>query len=386
MKKTLICGIAILIIGVSVYSCGGAAPVSTLNGKIDVNEKENKITSTEIYFDASESMKGYILGDGGAFCGKIAKLFDFARNHQFYTIGASSRPLLYNDKVFNLNYHLMLFNGGDTRFEKFLPEICRKSGNGKVGFLVTDGIVYINHNTSIALEAFASELKDSLSHVAKGKAIAIYKFSSMFNGKYFDMNNDTARLHTQRPYYIIAIGDKADIKALQTKATKTLEPEQEIYFGLHDMEAHLAGKQIEYAGITVDPNKELELTLTIPECLSYIYKASQNYYSENLSLYQEGQSNSLGKADYTVTATENAGAVNLNIKVKNIATKGSGKHELRIANVLPEGWESISIDDDTNIRNTPQKTFGLKYLLNGMKGAVEKEENIIKVTFDYKLQ
>lgn len=385
MKKTLICGIAILIIGISVYGIVESDPVSTLNGKIDLNEKEGKITSTEIYFDASQSMKGYILGDGGTFNGKISKLFDFASNHKFFTIGASQKPQVFYGQVFDLNQNLGLFNGGDTRFEKLLPEIGKKSGNGKVCFLVTDGIVYINHNTSIALEAFTSTLKNSLSRVAKGKGVAVYKFSSRFNGRYFNMNNTPMQLNAQRPYYIIAIGDKADIKALQIKAAKTLEPEQEIYFGLHDMEAHLAGKQIEDTGVAVNPNNELELTLTIPECMSYMYQASPDYYSDNLTLRMEGQPKPWDKADYTVTAIENGGSVNLNIKVKNVAIKGSGKLVLCIANVLPKGWESISIDDDTNISNTPQKTFGLKYLLNGIKGAVEKEENIIKVTFDYKL-
>lgn len=398
-KTKLLALMAISVIVIAIFYSGGSSEkiTDTLNaGFPSMDETEStELSSANIYFDASGSMKAYFVSDDGGFAGQVSKLYECANNRNIFLLGPKGNAIPYNGRIADIVDNLCNFNGGDTPFHNLLPMLSKKVSKGKVCFLVTDGIVYLNKNTSRALVEFQSILADSLKKSGgSNKGYAIFKFSAKFDGQdaksggicYYDMNNTpTALLCNDRPYYIIAVGEKEDIRKLKKEATKKLKPEMALYFGLHNWVNHTKGKQIEDSTHQcVISDEPLKLTVTLPSCLTDLYDVSPEYFKHANTQIKIGNKILRDTVDYNITTTRSGGLVNMTINLHANPGRGDGKLFVTTHNVIPEEWTALSLDDDTKIKNNMKKTFGLKYLLNGiMKAVGDDTKPLMQIEYEY---
>lgn len=348
--------------------------------------KSEVIDSADIFFDASGSMKGYLVGSCKPFVDNVAKLLDVSKNTNYYLLG--NTIIKYNGKIADLKNNLSLFNGGDTKYETLIPNLCKRVNKGKIVFLVTDGIVYLNKNTSDGLSQFKYDLKNNLSKICNGKeiAFAVLQYHANFSSPqvtkggicYYNMNNVPVKLecsNKERPFYVIALGMKEDISYLQFK---NLEAGKELYLGIHDKN-YLVGKMnLEDKKENVNNNLPVILHVTLPDILNSIDKTDNNYLISNLHIYGDG--NQKNNLKYEVEKLAPKGNILINVTIQPKEYNRFDSLDFVIDNKIPQKWYEDSEEDDTKFIN-PKRTFGLKYLLEGLKG-IEGNEQLIKITFN----
>lgn len=343
-------------------------------------EPSDSISEMDIYIDASGSMKGYLKGDtDGRFSGAVSKFYACSPNRHLFLLSAVNNIVPYQGMMANLRNRMGAFSGGVTEFDKLLPWLVERSGQGKICLFVTDGILYFNQNTSRGLQEFEQILRSRLNQY-QDKGYAIYQYESRFDapGKggisYYTMYNTPVPLvEDNRPFYIICVGDKKDIRLLR-KNEAGLEAMQAVYMGIHDDEGHRSGRQTKPdAAALIDVNQKLRLYATLPSCLTRFHEQYPTYLQHHLKvlgLRSNGSTAELEPGTYKVSFSKGQ---NINMNLSIDANTLFGYHDLcvEIENELPDEWTELSVDDDTMIDSCQTKTFGLKYLLEGIRKATE---------------
>ncbi len=399
MNKKLILGIiaCVAVVIIAFLGCPPPPPENTLSA-IFPNEKEKASTSIpkmEIYFDASKSMKAYFTSDNdGKMSGQLSQLHQYADSINLFFLRKGQVPSPYSGRIADLVNNTNEFNGADTQFEILLPMLCNKARTGKVCVLVTDGIVYINKNTSRGLVEYENLLSKAIKDAGGDKfAYALLKYSSNFNtkngGDYYNMQDTPIKLtDANRPYYLIAVGTPSDIRFLKDKILKNEndKPELSLIYGIHDKETHIASSNVIPK---VNPDTDIVLQASLPTCLNQWYEHyGKDYFKgENVKIdliteakketkLQEGK-------DYTIELSKGE-KVNMDIKLLNNIGREAGKIKITIENNIPQQWLDISLDNDTVNDAILGKTFGLKYLVNGVRMATGEDVNPLAIlNFEY---
>lgn len=57
-----------------------------------------------------------------------------------------------------------------------------------------------------------------------------------------------------------------------------------------------------------------------------------------------------------------------------------------VENIIPASWLALSVNDDSspNVLMYRNKTFGLEYLLKGIRDAFDGNKPLVKTIFEYK--
>lgn len=352
-------------------------------GKID--EPSKAPTTAQIYIDASGSMKGYFLSSNPTFNDVMGRLWGYSNNKKVFFIGQSTP---YDGLIANLLSNLKAQpNNTASPLDNLIPDLCKKSGEG-ICFLVTDGIQSVGHNTQLALEQYKQKLRQELAMQAASKAVAVLKFSSEFKSVpskkiyYYDMHDTPQNVYAaKRPYYVIAVGDKAVIRDLKERSSKDLKPEEQIFFGIHDYKGHKANTQQEDSTYRLESTiKPITLSTTLPQCLRDVRDIESNTL-----VFQN---------DAKKTASVKCEGGNLLVTVNPTAAPamsptpgGDVSYNVKIKNALPACWYEFSSTDDRNIATNAlekTKTFSLKYLLEGIKEAMDSDEYLIELKYKFK--
>lgn len=409
MKKFLILAVFIAVIGAII--CLGPDPdpgrdiieKNIIHAQIDsINEvAESTINSAEIYIDASGSMKGYFISDECVFSGQLAKLKSYISNTQVYFVG-QREP--FRERMTTIISDLKKQpNKTATNFDELLTMLCKKSTPDKLCFLVSDGIMSIGKTTNKALEELGVIVKDSISKNGKDKAVAIFQYASEFisnssaNVYYWNHKNEGVNLKcNDRPYYVIAVGSKEAIRSLRNDAKRKLSPVQSLYFGIHDYAGHNKTTQAEKIEAHLEkPYEDVVLNATLPPCLLYY---SNKYICDNMVVEMNGKevSREAYNPEQKPDSVIQNGSLNIIIKQEklplNSDAEGLVEFTVKIKNVLPEEWTGgvtgLSSSDDTQIATASmqqKKTYGLETLLNGIKSALDPEDNLIEIKFKFNL-
>lgn len=399
MNKKIVISAIVVVFTILLYHVGGCVDttVNTLDARFGkLKQPSTSINSVNIYFDASTSMKGYFASGDGQMSNVVSRFEKVGDKANMFLIRKNDSIYSYLGYSTDLQKNLSLFDGGSTHFEKLIPLMCDKSSKGKLAVLVTDGIVFINKNASTALEQFQNLLAKSLKGKTKDKAIAIFKYTAKFTstqvGKggacYYDMYDIPKKLDSpERPFYIIAVGAPEDILALQNVAD--LKPELQLYYGIDKDSTLLKGEQYSPSkGTAVDPAKDIVLRMTLPKTVSYLYDADKEYFNHSAVKLTLGEKELKDTIQYSTISQKTENGINVAITVKSPASTGIGMGMLTylIENNIPSPWLALSINDDSNpnVLLYRNKTFGLEYLLKGIKDAFNGNNPLIKTTFEYK--
>lgn len=397
-KKVLIGALVVILV---VLGCIIGCPPPPTSNTLDAHfgnlpQPSRDIQTVDIYFDASTSMKGYFTSGDGQVSNVVSRFEKIGDNSKMFLIRKNESIYPYVGYTTDLQNNLGLFDGGSTRFEKLLPLMCDKSSKGKLAVLVTDGIVFINKSASTALEQFQNFLSKALKGKTEGKAIAIFKYAAKFTSTqvrkggacYYDMFDTPKKLDSnKRPFYLIAVGIPEDILALQENAD--LRPELQLYYGFDKADIFQNGKQYSPDIIAdVDPARDIVLRMTLPKAVRYMYDADNDFFNHSAVKLTLNGKQLKDTVQYITSSVKTENGINVTITIKSPASTGIGVGKLTysVENVIPYSWLALSIDNDSspNVQLYRDKTFGLEYLLKGLKDAFNGNKPLIKTIFEYK--
>lgn len=381
-------------------SCGGggkgtSSSQSKSSTSISYDDALVKPIFVNAYIDVSSSMKGY---------------FSKQSDGRFITAVSNANPdhLFWMDRRFTElrgipTNQLLIgeFKGGDSYFHTMLGNVIKRDSLGKSGgvsLLFTDGIISASSNetknnpeyTRQSFRAFQNEITKVIKNADGSIAIAIFMLKSKYNGRYYDYRNiPTSVIIADRPFYIIAIGNPANIRHY-VKNNK-LEASLTESFGIYDtMIENAKGsifKPLKPSNWDNDKfiGKELELSLQLP---NYVSEIGKEYILSNIVIEFNGK-------DVTDKIKNKSGAISINgnsLRIENWSTNdtkmpvirtGENILKVEIKKAINQSWEEVYSEDDKNIQSAiieQGKTFALKYLIDGIKLGVEENETSIFIS------
>lgn len=349
---------------------------STINEKVGV-----KPATAELYIDASGSMKPYFRADGTAMINTLSEIVNLnTSGTSIYFFGDSRRYNgLVKDIVQNINQQP---NNKNTLFHDFFKNAaCKIDTTNTIIYLVTDGIMSI-HNTSSDMKAALVELRGKIQHSLAGHpnlAGAIFRYVGGYKGKYWNSRSQAIDLNNQidRPYYIIALGQKETMRWLESVSVSKLNnPLGRFFMGVHDLGGHKkAVLALGDAARIEDMNKEITLILDLPPCL-------QNMDITNAILTNNGR-----EINVTI-AKEGTRLITRIPPTIALTPERDGRVHVRLSvpNKVPKKWiNDWNCDNDIEGPDT-ETTFGLGTLVTGMFDGLETDSDFLSVDFIYKRQ
>ena len=221
-------------------------------------------------------------------------------------------------------------------------------------------------------------IEKSLKANGVGKSMAVLRYTGEFLSNparkiyYYDCNDKCHVLNCDnRPYFVIAIGEKDAIRHIRSVAAADLQPMQAVYFGVHDMIGHQNNACVTTSDTASEvrleiPSDPIVLNATLPACFEYF---DANYVKTNLTVSVNDIP--VGK-QYESEPDTRISNQELNIvldQTRNIIAPtfdGKVTIKLTVANSIPSQWQAYSSDDDTQIENEgANTTFGLSTLQKG---------------------
>ena len=218
-------------------SQGIYGPTTKLAAQSDV--EFNELT---ILMDSSASMKGYSSPNGNRdFTAAIVSLFSAVSPEvdiESAYVGASSKDEVSISKVEKGQYQAQITNGkviigAGSQLDKILAYIADENDEDEVTCLITDGILSGTNAEISANREFNVKnlplLENRVRLAAKeakkeGLDFLIYRLVTTFTGNYYDYQNRVHRLSgIERPYYIVAIGEKTNLQKYESGLSKSSE-------------------------------------------------------------------------------------------------------------------------------------------------------------------
>lgn len=398
MKKNLF---ILSILALVFVGCGGGNTGEKKQTKVEGTSVSYEMTEAEpaftnAYIDISTSMRGY---------------FSRQSDERFITAISNANPdkLMWMDNKFteikgNPTNQLLTgaFQGGDSHFHTMLEKIITRdslSVSNGLSLLFTDGIISASNAetrnnpeyTRQSLPYFKNQISKTIPR-GSNVAVAIFLLESKYNGTYYDYSNNplTNIAIDNRPFYIIAVGKSESIRYFMQN--NKLNSNLSEAFGIYD----IAKNNIQ--GTTFLPtfpahwnnnkliDKSLDINLQLPD---YIAKMGKDYILSNIVLEFNGK-------DVTNALK---GVLHINgksLKIEKwqamdtklpLITPGENTLKLSIKKAANIAWEMYYTENDKGIRDDSLeqgKTFALKYLIDGIKNAVEPDEvNIFVSEFKF---
>lgn len=344
---------------------------------VDIHEPEAKMPNlAEIYIDASGSMKPYF-HDGTEMINSISEIKNLNINGtKVYLIG---NPVPYNGLITKIIERINAAPGqSTTTFDGFFKAQADKIDTvNTLVYLVTDGIMSLGNTGNItqALTEFQGRITDALSG-HPNLAAAVFRYIGDFNGLYYDKHDHPIHFNGDRPYFIIALGQKEAIKWLQQQPTEKLNGPETLFLGLHDFKGHTKSHLALGDSIAFPVEKmgePVNLTLDLPPCLYHLDAALAKLENKGKKL-----SVPVTKEEHTFKATIGKDIVLLP------ESDGRIRITMSVPNGVPDNWLLQWNCDAANENPASPTTFGLKTLITGMADALEPDAVLLKADFIYK--
>lgn len=377
--------------------------------------------NVKIYFENTHSMDGYINGNT-QFKDVLRELLVLVDNDQ--TIDSETSFYLLNNEInkedfgvetikisekLSLNSTAKVGDKTSSDFEEVLNKVLQNQAPDDISILVADFIYSPKGVSNIpsALNKFKTYTKSAFLNATskvQGLETRVYRFSSDFNGIYYDINNTRIKGLKTRPYYYFVIAPKNLMISFEKEIISRIKRldayQNEIIFttDVHNAiplqiltstgnNGRLRTRSGEIEIIGYPKNGDLELTvlfdlhqLAVGD--GYLLDKS-NYRLGN----QEFQIDKIGLVngkhiDYADERIKMSASTQLNIKNTNythaIKFKAGGlvSEDLtfELKKKIPTWVKEIHSEDDRQIRSDSleqSKTFGFGHLIEGVQEAYQ---------------
>lgn len=267
-----------------------------------------------------------------------------------------------------------------TNFDKMfsLAVDSVEKSPGTIVYLLTDGIQSLNkkdYTMASYLKELRGSIQSSLSD-ADDLACCIYRYMGEFNGDYVNCREEkVSDQHMARPFYIIAFGNKSNIRWLAEQNDNQLgSPQGKLFIGMHDFEGH-KGAVLSKPNLTriEHPGDKVTLILNLPSCM---------------------------KKDVVPDLCRIEGVSNPTVVGKKITTEGleiilppeCGMYtdvdgfvniSVSMPNEVAGNWLSTWSNDDDTLGPDSMTTFGLSSLIRGIVDGLQPDPLYFGVKFKY---
>lgn len=411
---------SVVLLGASLYfllsACGsnGAKPeeisrntdADTISdqssGQVITQSVKNIPENAVLYLDCSHSMKGYINTATDAKFKNVISSLLYWKPTKVYLFDTKELPEISRDEFINLINTRKISWSDESDLTEMISSMVKKVNDGSVGisYLITDAIMSgsnqevresVERSFNITSRGTLTErIADAVSACKNDVSILLIKYTSSFTGKYYCYTNidQVDFKEAQRPFYVIAIGNRKLVKELVDKTQKEelLSNNQGLLLlgnDLYDISLLASKKE----GISISKDKQIIVGTNIRSDdyvifngnLSNLpsYMLSSEYFKKNgevfIQYFQEGEFKKLDSQyiSYEVDGT------NLNLGIKAKCIKRNAMY-FKLKYELPNWIEMSSSDNDKDIKQSPiPKTFNLKYFVKGLAD-IKDDEYITK--------
>lgn len=349
--------------------------------KDSINETVGEMPATaELHIDASGSMKPYFRAEGAGMINTLSEIVNLNESGTsiYFLDNKKKYTGLVRDILGDINKQP---NSSNTLFHDFFENAaCKIDTTNTIVYLVTDGIMSI-HDTSKDMSDALVELRGKIENSLKNHsnlAGAVFRYVGGYKGTYWNSKSNGITLKEQidRPYYIIALGNKETMRWLEAIPVSKLNNPDRLFMGIHDLDGH------KKATLALGENAKIQnlsdsvtLILDLPECLHNVdvTKAELTNNGRRLSV------------DVIKEESRLKAIIPPTIPLRP-ESDGRIKIELSISNIVPNRWISEWNCDNDIAGPDSTSTFGLGTLVTGMFNGLEKDSDFLKVEFIYKRQ
>lgn len=424
MKRNIfiLFALSILLVGCNGGGNGGKGDTSN-NGEDTIQappQEVNKIAKAIFYLENSASVFGYVNGDSEY----VKVVSELATKPQFIEDGVNTEFNFVNggeniaitkigDKFDDLKNKLNVpgYRCGDitkSNLNEMFKLALSKAKKDTISILISDAIYDIGDKAN-PLAALATEGKQTrtkfIERLNEGDVqTIIVKLSSDFNGTYYPVRGGTIKLKQKRPFYVFIFGE--------TELLNKYFPDKYIkeklagysnvarFLKLGDLSIPYQATALKRKGqfifdskdknkllkIKKNSNGEFQFTFatdfsSLPFSKSYITSTS-NYSINNNNNYTI--TNTFDKTDEILSGLKFAPTHLITVQTNK---NPYGQIEVSLINKVPSWIESTNSNDESDIRNDTEHTFGFEYLTNGISEAYQyknKEASIATFKFELK--
>lgn len=347
---------------------------------------KSKPVKVKVYIDNSSSMEGYfnspnsspiieVISGVQQFFGKMDNniqgyYVDKQNNFANYSLDSLTADLT-KKKLRNYQDSYQL----DQLIGRMVSDIKKDNKNKTISFLITDGIPSgsneeINHSINRSFnKQSASALQYRIASKFYGTnniAVSVYQFMSGFNGKYWYYNNDRKPMNlSNKPFYIIAVGDRELVSELAEKEAEGLQmfkSNNKVHFGGVDK------TKIKFSHQDVSPDQfdgedKIHIISNISLAGLPYFARNDKFLEKNCTLKINGQEWKYGKWK---VATGGNIEIPMDVEIEN-----TYKIYIHITNTTPSWVDTFTcLDDKKEGVDLGKETFNFKYLVEGLKNGV----------------
>lgn len=423
-KKILLIGLGLLCL--VVVSCRNGcskkpAKVDSINviDSVAVQPKSEIAQTINVYIENSGSMDGYVNGNT-EFKGAIRDLLVMLKYHYgekntrvfFINSDVHSTATSADLATFAQNINTLWYVGdrSHSKLNNIFKKVLEKTNNNSISILFSDYIYSIagkntngllNDEKSLTKDAFLSKWKNDKVQLAT----TIVKMKSKFKGRYFPYTGDQYcfEINMERPYYICIIGNQeflndfnkkielkeGKIEGFENKYVLSSEDPKNIYYSILNFSFNKGRFKIDRDNSCKDYThgiKDAEPlhgsdSLTIALAVDFSNVQAENDYICNLENYEVPTGNFEVAKVFPLVAKEIHKSDWNTIKdyhPTHVIVMRSTTRKLHDSDVnlvlkkqMPQWIYSSSAEDDTTPTSLKDKTFGLKYWVEGIAEAYE---------------
>jgi hypothetical protein len=402
--------------------------------RTDANDSKDYFVN--VYIENSGSMNGYVEGNT-QFKGAIRDLLVMLKyyydeknlNINFINSAIYPTNIQSDTENFSKSLNAKTFKVGKTNesnLNNIFKQILTKTSKNTISILLSDCIYSIqgsktedllSDQKSLTKSAFLTKFKNK-----EPLATTIVKLNSSFNGTYYDKDNRKTQLkNTLRPYYMTIMGSekamdnfnsnielsKNKVEGFENKYNLTLKDySKEVYYSVintkEDSGRYKPDREYKNNGAVqgiedVDINSRNSSSFIFSVALDLSKVPIEDSYIFDKSNY------SIREGDYKIKGIykfdkKQLGSSSINMLSK---AKAAPTHYIVFESTkpnftnltftldkqIPHWVYTTSTNDDSNILKSPNRTFGLKYLIEGISESYEtkaKNNNYLELTINIK--
>ena len=410
------------------FGCGGTTPVPKAPPK-QVDSPPLTVNAVNIYLENSASMDGYLpKGEDSNFRRAISRLSVMLLNHyegkvsvKFINNKIDEIDSLSREKIdlknlardlprlWDMGAELRRKNpaAADTELHKIYEEILSRTDDQTISILFSDCIPSAGGGGVLAALAIQRDLTLATFNniLRRGEfTTTILKMTSHFNGRYFPYTGDrnVFTVNMERPYYLVIVANRhimndfngksgLNLEALDGYSDKYVLSSEEptgIYYtalmatgmeGRFRQGREYNNRTINYVrGITgVEPPRNGTLSFSVAVDFSRLpvgndYLLNPDNYVVTTNNFDIEDIKPIGAIDIKPVDKAKIDVDRLTHVIRLRAkTRAANNVDFALKKQMPEWIEVFNSEDDTRRENLINKTFGLKYWVEGIAKSYE---------------
>ncbi|MDP2455139.1 MULTISPECIES: hypothetical protein [unclassified Kaistella] len=373
------------------------------SGPLKFDDCIEEITDVGLYLENSVSMLGY-----------ISNASDFQKNTLdiYSALGHNNKVSTYlvNQKleskgnltisgladIITMRNKFLTPGSNVSDLNKVLENVLQNTKNSSISIIASDFIYSLGSQNLVVVGGKTKDVFLKNSKKISDLSVLFIQLDSQFNGVYYDMNDKPAQLNNvRRPYYFMVLGKAENIEKFSKiikvnnlsgflnsyyLTSKKVEPFQKILLGTEAVGRIKVDKtDPNKMEITKLVNNETQFSIAVdlskyPDQSKLLdisnYKISQGYKIDKIE--KINPANNPSKINAADWVTLKASPATHYIVIKNVGFPLKNDLILSLENKEPDWINRSSIDNDTNINQNLDKTFGINYLVNGIRDAFEQ--------------